>query len=492
MSSSKHDDGMNNDQQKKSISSSSLSKLDERQSPWKSLWISIGLQYMIGIQISIYFMSMWPYLSGLDSTATVDFFGWVVAACSLGCSIANPLFGWWNQKTLDMKSPIVVGMALMAIGQFIYGFLPLFDSNQKWIMMFSRLTTGFGAGTLSVLRAYTATASVPRDRLRAVSFGTAGLVLGLSSGPAIQAIFTIIGEDGFTIGSMIFNMYTLPAFFMVLLSFVCSVVVITIFKEDYVGIINQDKDKSDESYVVIPKFDLIPALICIYLWIIASMVEINTAVISTPWTSAMYNWKDSDAVLYNGIFQTLSCLMSATNSIIIGHTRVGKIEKRKQIIFGISMFLLFHIITYPWPFYDGPLTYIPSGKNSSEVGGCLPSYDWCDTTVRVPLPLFIICMVIIFGIAFPFSGSPAGTLFSEILGPRRQGMMQGIYSFGGSMAQFVTPIFTTYLFQHYGYKYIMMSQIFAIGFALFLIVVFYGRLVPLKLKPSPGKATKYK
>ncbi|PIO73604.1 hypothetical protein TELCIR_04423 [Teladorsagia circumcincta] len=53
-------------------------------------------------------------------------------------------------------------------------------------MMVARVVTGFGAGTLSVLRAYAATASVPRDRLRAVSLGTAGFVLGLSFGPAIQ------------------------------------------------------------------------------------------------------------------------------------------------------------------------------------------------------------------------------------------------------------------------------------------------------------------
>ncbi|VDM83200.1 unnamed protein product [Strongylus vulgaris] len=120
--------------------------INERKSPWRSLWISIALQAMVGIQISIYFMSMWPYLSSLDSAATVDFFGWIVAACSLGCSVANPLFGFWNQKTMSIKSPITVGMLMTAIGQSVYGLLPLFDHNHKWIMMAARLVTGFGAG----------------------------------------------------------------------------------------------------------------------------------------------------------------------------------------------------------------------------------------------------------------------------------------------------------------------------------------------------------
>ncbi|EPB66812.1 hypothetical protein ANCCEY_14095 [Ancylostoma ceylanicum] len=207
----------------------------------------------------------------LDKTTSVDFLGWVVAACSLGCSLANPLFGWWNQKTMSIKHPVIVGMLMAAAGQTFYGLLPLFSSQQKWIMMGSRLVTGFGAGTLSVLRAYAATASLPRDRLRAVSFGTAGMVLGLSVGPAIQAVFTPVGETGFMIGPVIFNMYTLPAFFM------------TLFEETYAGILMEEDSSGDVSYekkqfTVVPKYDLIPALICIYLWIVTCMVAINIEV----------------------------------------------------------------------------------------------------------------------------------------------------------------------------------------------------------------------
>ncbi|KHJ96798.1 hypothetical protein OESDEN_03233 [Oesophagostomum dentatum] len=214
----------------------------------------------------------------------------------------------------------------------------------------------------------------------------------------------------------------------------------------------------------------------------------------------MYNWKDSDAVLYNGIFQTSSCLVSSCMSFIIGYTRIGKIEKRKQIIFGLSVFLSFHVLNYPWPFYPGPLDYIPiveltfhgMRQNSSEVGGCLPIYDWCANTVRVPFPIYFICFVFFFGIAFPFTGSPSGTLYSEILGPRKQGMMQGLHSFGGSVSQFIAPILTTYLFHHSGYRYVMVVQICTVTFALLLVIIFYKRLVPLQMKPLPGKSAKYK
>ncbi|CAJ0604380.1 unnamed protein product [Cylicocyclus nassatus] len=468
-----------------------MTALDERSSPWRSIWISIVMQFMVGIQTSIYYMSMWPYLSLIDSTATVDFLGWVIAACSLGCSIANPLFGYWNQKTMSIKAPVILGMLMMIIGQGIFALLPLLSSYQKYVMLGARLLTGFGAGTLSVLRAYAATASVPKDRLRAVSLGTAGYVLGLSFGPAIQAVFTPIGEYGARVGILVFNMYTVPAYFMVVLSVISCFVIQFLFKEEYAGIISEE-DKEGNPYMVIPNFDIVPALICIYLWVVSCMVATNIEVISTPWSVSMYNWKDSDAVLYNGLFQTASCLVSSGMSALIGYTRIGNIEKRKQIIFGITVFLLFHVFNYPWPFYPGPLDYVPEGKNTTEIGGCLRSYTWCKDTVRVPFPIYFTCFVFFFGISFPFTGSPSATLYSQILGPRKQGTMQGLHSFGGSLAQFIAPIITTYLFKVSGYQYVMVIQIFTLGFALLLTLVFYRRLVPLKMKPPQGKAAKYK
>ncbi|CAJ0603055.1 unnamed protein product [Cylicocyclus nassatus] len=458
-----------------------MNVLDQRKSPWRSLWISIAMQFIVGIQTSIYYMSMWPYLQLMDKTATVDFLGWVIAACSLGSSVANPLFGLWNQKTLSIKAPVIVGMIMMLIGQVVFGLLPLFNAGQKWIMAAARLMTGFGAGTLSVLRAYAATASTPRDRLTAVSFGTAGYVLGLSFGPAIQAAFTPVGERGLHAGRLVFNMYTMPAFFMVILSIICCFIVQCLFKEEYAGIIKEE-DKQDDPNLVIPHFDWIPALICIYLWVVSCMVATQIEVLSTPWSQAMYAWKDSKAVLLNGIFQTLSCLVSSGNSFLIGWTRIGHIEKRVQILFGVTMFLLFHILNYPWPFYPGPLEYIPKGKNSTEVGGCLESYKWCESTVRVPLPIYVICFVFFFGVSFPFTGSPSATLYSQILGPRKQGLMQGLHSFGGSFAQFVAPIYATWLFQKSGYQFVMVTQICTLGLALILTIVFYRRLVPLKMK----------
>ncbi|CAI2352047.1 unnamed protein product [Caenorhabditis sp. 36 PRJEB53466] len=482
------------DTEKSGISLDSIrSPLHEKRTEWRAMWISIGMQFVVGVQISVYYMSMWPYLSGLDTTADMDFLGWVVAACNIGCTISNPLYGLWNQKTLSCKRPTITGFLIAAVGQVMYGAISEVKEHGKWYMLVARVVTGLGVGNLAALRAYGATASTPGDRLKAISYGTAGFVFGISFGPAISAVFTPLGESGFTIWIVTLNMYTTAAYLMAFICVLASLLMAFFFTEHYAGIM--EKESSDEkgnSYLVVPKYDLVPALICIYLYMIVSMIATNIEVLSTPLTTVLYDWRDSQAILYNGIIESITCVVSVLINFGIGRTRIGKIDKRLQILFGLAVFVAFHLVNYPWWFYSGPLHFLPPGSNTTQVGGCLDSYSWCSSTTRVPMPVYMFAFIVFFGVAFPFVESPAAALYSEILGPRKQGTMQGLFSFGGSITPFVASIIITFLFQHTGYKYVIVLQSVTILIAFLLMLVFYNRLVPLRLKPKPGKAAEYK
>lgn len=99
---------------------------------------------------------------------------------------SNPLYGLWNQKTLSCKWPTITGFLIAAIGQVMYGAISEVQQHGKWYMLVARVVTGLGVGNLAALRAYGATASTPKDRLKAISYGTAGYVFGISFGPAIS------------------------------------------------------------------------------------------------------------------------------------------------------------------------------------------------------------------------------------------------------------------------------------------------------------------
>ncbi|XGW29436.1 hypothetical protein V3C99_008894 [Haemonchus contortus] len=419
--------------------------LENRKTPWLSVLAAAFMLALTGVQMSIYFMSTWQYLREIDSSATINFFGWVIAACSLGCAIANPLFGYWNQRTLSTKLPITFGFGVCALGNLIYSLLPLLSPEAKWAMLTARFLTGFGAGTLGVLRSYIATASTSEDRIRAVSLGTAGLTSGLSLGPAIQICFIFLGDKGFSIGPVVFNMYTSAAFFMCAISILSVILANTVFVEDYVGIISDDEKKEDP-FLIIPKFDRVAVGLLFYMW-----------------------W--------------MMCGVASSGG-----------DRRIHLTLGLAGFIFYHLCHYPMPFYEGPLNqevYV-NGTLSLDGGGCSRQYDWCSYTPRVPKALYLFNAAILLGLCFPLISAPCNTLLSEILGPRKQGTIQGFFAFTGSMAQFVIPIFATQLFEATGYRYIVAYHLLMIVVGAVAAYIFRRRLIPLQMTPTAGKATKFK
>ncbi|KAM3717055.1 Major facilitator superfamily domain-containing protein [Dirofilaria immitis] len=470
--------------------------LDEGKTPWGSIWICNAVCFMTGIQCSIFFTSMWPYLNGLDSSANLEFFGWTTASYSIGTTISTILFGFWSQKTMSTKYPAGFGNMTMALGSLLYGLLPTIGAK-KWFMLLARFIVGLGSGHLCVLRTYAAMASIPRDRTKVLSVTIGSFVFGLSIGPALQALFTPLGRNGFQIGIIIINMYTLPAFLIVVISVISTILLCTVFTEKYSGILRSDKSEKS-SGIVIPKFDRVAAAICIYLWFTMQSIGTNIEVMAPPLTIAMYNWSDNQAVLYNGIIQSISCAINVICYFLIGFTSLQHRDKRSMILFGLACFVAYHIINLPWPFYPEHLDFMKNVPNNSTVedtpyiGGCFQQYQWCQHTTRVPFFLYSFAVTVLFGLAFPFIASPVGTLYSQILGPRSQGLMQGIFEFFGSSARFLGPIISTTLFEKSGYLWPMIIQLALLVVGIIISIVFRHRLFPLRLKPEIGVPTKYK
>ncbi|EGT47121.1 hypothetical protein CAEBREN_03800 [Caenorhabditis brenneri] len=368
---------------------------DENQTDWRSMWICIFLSVcsrssnlrVLHVNVAIF---EWNF----------DFLGWVVAACSIGCTISNPLYGYWNQKTMS-------------------------------------------------------------------------------------AVFTPLGEEGIQFGGLVLNMYTVVSYLMVLICIFGCLIIYFFFNESYVGIVTKEEQEKDD--VQVPMFDIPAALICIYLFMIVNMTATNIEVygfskkMSSPLTTVLYDWKDSDSIFYNGIALAISSAISVSFNIAQGATRIGKIDKRKQMLFGLTFFLLYQLFMYPWGFYSGPLNFLPKGMETTEAGGCYAEYLWCNETTRVPIFIYFFCFIVFFGVAFPFVETPSPALFSEILGPRKQGTMQGFFSLGGSLAPVIASITSTAIFKYSGYRYVIVLQASTLLIAIVLILIFYKRLVPLKV-----------
>ncbi|GMT10488.1 hypothetical protein PFISCL1PPCAC_1785, partial [Pristionchus fissidentatus] len=462
--------------------------LDDRQSPWLSLWIGNLCQLMCGIQFSIYMMSMWPYLSKLDETADLTFLGWIIAGYSVGQAVASPLFGIWNQRTMSTKYPVALGLVFCIIGNLIYGILPTFTDGVKWIMLVARFIIGFGSGNYAVLRSYTASASVPRDRTRAIALATGSYVLGISFGPAIQMIFTPI-DEGFVVGGVVhFNMFTFPAYAMCIINLISLILLFTVFKEDYAGILSKsDRTGKEGEYFVLPKTDYIAVSVCIYMFFIQNCVSTMMETLSSPITMALYGFDDQQTVVASGIAQAVASIIEIFNNALLAFTRLGKVNPRYILLVGLAGFSFYHICILPYPFFTTPLVYV---ENTTDGLGCY--YEWCKTVPQVPQPVYWAGYLIGIGFGFPFLANPTGTLFSEVIGPRNQGNLQGIMALFGSIARIIAPIVSTALFENTGYMWPMLAELSVLIVGFIVVFVFWKRLVPLKITPKTGKSLNYK
>ncbi|CEF64200.1 Major facilitator superfamily and Major facilitator superfamily domain, general substrate transporter and Major facilitator superfamily domain-containing protein [Strongyloides ratti] len=471
-----------------------LRELNENGTDWMSIYLVYVMLFFGGIQITVYFTSLWPYLLSADNQASVSILGWVVASFSIGQALGCPFFGWWSEKIRSTRIPVCCGLLFVLAGNFIYAILANFSSEKvSYIMILSRFLVGIGSGTNGVLRAYNATACIQSERRKVVALGVASMTLGATIGPVIQAIFNPFGVDGYLLFNILkLNMFTLPPLVMVVVCCLSIIFFFCSFQETFIGIEEEnEKDiKSNEKMVKehkkLPPFDKIAVAICIYNWFVIQTMATNVEVLASPLTIAMYNWSDSEAILYNGIMLGCSALINFANFLLQAFTRLRYVDVRKMIIVGISMFLLFTIINYPWPFYTEKLDYIPIAPNSTientqYKGGCSRKFEWCEDTPRTPIILYIISFIFCLGMGFPTISGPNGALYADILGPRRQGFMQGIMELFGSIARAIGPLSATWLFNHSGTKYCMVMQGILVSIAIILMVIFKNRLIPLQI-----------
>ena len=120
-------------------------------------------------------------------------------------------------------------------------------------------------------------------------------------------------------------------------------------------------------------------------------------------------------------------------------------RERLAVITAISLALLYHVITFPFPFLPdevGPKTVL-NNENKNETVGCLDSYNWCGYTKKVPFWLYAITNVICMSLAFPILNISMSTLFSKILGNRKQvnnkffNKINAIYTLGNNAKFFL-------------------------------------------------------
>uniref|UniRef100_A0A915K2K9 Uncharacterized protein n=1 Tax=Romanomermis culicivorax TaxID=13658 RepID=A0A915K2K9_ROMCU len=131
-----------------------------------------------------------------------------------------------------------------------------------------------------------------------------------------------------------------------------------------------------------------------------------------------------------------------------------------------------------------------------DVGCNSLKYSWCADgygMTREPIGLYLSTFFLLAS-GFPLANCALSALFSKVLGPRRQGTMQGNIIAGGAAARTSGPLFINFTFDLFGPRVSWGLSAGILVISIVLALFFYKRLVALDTNRNlkAGQSFEYK
>lgn len=420
------------------------------------------------VQGSIYWLSLYPYLKTVDSSANEFFFGIIIMTFSIGSMVSAPFFGFLTNKMQQTRLPIILGILISVIGNTIVFFVESFPNHQKWVLLTGRAVTGLGVGNTSALFAYISMASTKQEKNVVISTRAAVNALATLTGPGLAMAFVPLGYPGFAIGHFRINMYTAPALSNVILGVIEIILLSTIFTEDWVAV----EEKGGEKNRALKPYDRVAAFMGVVIRTAIFFCLTSNLSLGAPFSMAMFGWSNAQMIVYDGALSFGAGIINIFGNIFVGNVVLKYAKERTLIPIGLTCLTASYVLNFPFP-SEPPLIVFTTVRNVSST--C--HYTWCSYTTRIYLWQYVLSYVF-FPQAIALAYVPNETLFSKILGPMKQGMAHGSFAAGSAFASAVGPIASSALFQLYGPRFSIALGAGVAASSAILVVMVRKRMVP--------------
>uniref|UniRef100_A0A914DZY2 Major facilitator superfamily (MFS) profile domain-containing protein n=1 Tax=Acrobeloides nanus TaxID=290746 RepID=A0A914DZY2_9BILA len=453
---------------------------------WKSIYVLSIVTFLGAIQAGAVGPTVWPYMKLMDPSVPDTYSGYFRSINSLGHVISAVIAGYCCNRLNQTKTPMMTGKILIISASLIYLTIELLSSARRYVFVIFEFLMGFSLGFLMIGRVYVAMASTEKDRSRAVSVSTLAMPFGLALGPLFQIFFTLFGYPGheFLFGTHL-NVYTSPIY----LSIFSCLIGITLLLLCFHGKLQPTKKADDAALPATENrlgvnLDKIAISICLLTKLMVGFVMICMMAIGPPYTMTIFGWTSANAVLYGSIIQGLIGTIGIGWNLIYMFTKLNhRLPERRAILLGFTLFLTFFLVTFPWPFYTSKIQYESKLNNStSEPTGCNVNYKWCAETPSVNVWVYSIAQVLCMGFGMPLVTINLDILYSKILGPIKQGTMQGIFMVCGEVLNIAGPIAMSNVYTSSGPRYIWLAEMLVLSSGVILWVVFFRRMVSFSQK----------
>lgn len=162
------------------------------------------------------------------------------------------------------------------------------------------------------------------------------------------------------------------------------------------------------------------------------------------------------------------------------------VQLRNSCITALAALILFHLITFSYPFLPNHVALTSELNTTDDAIGCNSErFEWCHGLTSINIWLFYGSYALIVGLSFPLLTLTMNSLFSKIIGPRRQGKQQGLLQVSSGVARMTAPIAASSLYSAFGPRPVWILEILVITLTLSAWAIMYKRMVPLKVPERP-------
>ncbi|XP_055620047.1 major facilitator superfamily domain-containing protein 8-like isoform X1 [Toxorhynchites rutilus septentrionalis] len=418
----------------------------ETESEYYLRWTSIRVIYYTGFVVYLAFgivaTGIWPYLKSLDPDVGKVFLTYVFSMPAIIQLVCSPLFGWWNDKLTSIRIPMVLFLLAFIIGHILYAVVRAIPDHRKHVLLFSRALVGLSLVSCTIYRAYMSAATTVAERTKTLSYLALAHTSGLLFGSVFQAIFSILGEDGYRfLGVFHVNMYTAAGWFCVLLGIVNLILMHpSIFQDQNVAL--KEAIKNNEvatTEKVLKSTELIGLPISMMLMAFALLMFLYTAwqTLLSPIALDQFNWTNEESLFYLGILMTAGALISCVLFLLLDFL-CKRFSESNVLVYGAMLALFFSQILMI-PVGNEPITATSDGLNATNGNSSCPSIqDWCRWIPPVGKIQFTIAYTLLCT-AFSIGTTLSQSVFSKLLGPRPQGTWMALLTCAGSAARILGP-----------------------------------------------------
>uniref|UniRef100_A0A0K0E2J2 MFS domain-containing protein n=1 Tax=Strongyloides stercoralis TaxID=6248 RepID=A0A0K0E2J2_STRER len=459
---------------------SKLAYSRNNETAWNSIHVICLLAFSSAVQFTLYFSSTNQFLKTIDPNATEFFYGLIISSYSVGNVVFSPIMGYLSNKTKQIKMFLFIGLICQFLGNLIYFYVELFPFNKKIFLLIARFITGIGASNISLMKAYISGASSTQDRSKCIAYITGSMAVGAFIGPAFQLLFTPLGHPGINIFN-IFNihMFNLPALISILFVIINFIFVLYIFKEVYVDIL----EASQDNYLSLPPYDFLPVFICYITRFCQTFISTNLETLAAVIAMSVFSYTTTESINIISLVNTGRAVIALVTSLLYVFINTEKfISLRNTIVICTLCMFLFHVITYPYGFYKNVLIYNSTSTsiNDSFVGCNISKYSWCKDLSPCSPYLYYIIHTILIGSAYSSLNICLNTLFSKIIGPRRQAFEQGTLNMSKGISQMISPPLIGFAFDYAGLKVVWIIHIIVLSGTIILWIACYKKMVPFR------------